>query len=131
MGICPPAMFVGNLTNRRSIVDMRDLVRTLWLSAERCKAGEGYNVGDENIYSVQKLIKAIGTQLSVSFKVEQRPELVRAFDELVIAGDNAKFRSCCAWMPEIPLAITLQDMLAWWRARLSDTVLERSLQGMT
>ncbi len=131
VGMRPSVMLVGNLTSRRSIVDVRDLVRALWLSAEHCKAGEVYNLGADNCYSVQELVEAIGTQLGTSFKVEQRPELLRALDEPVIAGDNAKFRSCCAWMPEIPFATTLRDMLEWWRARLTGTRQERPLEAMT
>jgi GDP-4-dehydro-6-deoxy-D-mannose reductase len=131
MGVRPPVMFVGNLTNRRSIVDVRDLVRALWLSAERCKAGDVYNIGGEGSYSVQDLITAIDTQLRIHFKVEQRPELVRAVDEPIIAGNNAKFQSCCAWTPKITLTTTLRDMLAWWRVRLADPVLEQPLQVTT
>ena len=64
----------------------------------------------------------IRAQVKFNFQVEQRPELMRSCDELVIAGDNAKFRDCCAWQPAIPLAATLRDMLAWWRVPLAAAV---------
>ena len=48
---------------------------------------------------------------------------MRSCDEPVTAGDNAKFRSRCAWAPKIRLATTLHDMLEWWRARLAGVVL--------
>ncbi|MGA8022834.1 MAG: GDP-mannose 4,6-dehydratase [Candidatus Acidiferrales bacterium] len=118
MGIRPPTLAVGNLANRRSIVDVRDLVRALWLSAASCQPGEVYNLGGDDVYSVRELVGAIREQMPCNFHVEQRPELMRACDEPVTAGDNAKFRSCCAWTPQIPLAKTLGDMLEWWRVRL-------------
>ncbi len=119
MGIRPPSLIAGNLTSRRAIVDVRDFVRALWSSAEHCTAGEVYNIGADQTYSVEELIEAIRRQLSVSFRVEQDPALVRSCDEPVIAGDVSKFRSCCSWRPEITLDTTLRDMLDWWRTRLS------------
>ncbi|HXM09219.1 MAG TPA: hypothetical protein VN946_04640, partial [Terriglobales bacterium] len=70
--------------------------------------------------SVQEVIDAIRTQVAFDFEVEQQPELMRSCDELVTAGDNAKFRSRCNWAPKIHLTTTLRDMLEWWRARLAD-----------
>jgi len=122
MGTRTPRMMVGNLVNRRTIIDVRDLVRALWLSAEYCAAGEVYNLGGDEAYSVQELIDIIRTKMAFRFDVDQQPDLMRRFDELIVAGDNTKFRRCCAWKPEIQLTTTLSDMLDWWRARLGAQV---------
>jgi GDP-4-dehydro-6-deoxy-D-mannose reductase len=119
LGIRPPFLPVGNLTTRRAIIDVRDTARALWLSAERCEPGEVYNVGATRIYSVQELIETIRTRVGVAFNVEQIPTLMRSCDEPVIAGDITKFQRCTGWMPEIELVETLQEMLDWWRRRLS------------
>jgi nucleoside-diphosphate-sugar epimerase len=118
-GLRPPSLTVGNLPNRRAIIDVRDMTRALWLSAERCQFGDVYNVGSSQIYSVQELIDVIQAHANVTFTIEQDPTLMRACDEPVIAGDTTKFRDCSAWRPEIELAQTLQNMLDWWRARLA------------
>ena len=120
MGIRSPKMAVGNLANRRSIVDVRDLAPALWQAALHAQAGEVYNLGGDDVFSVQEVIDAIRTQVAFDFEVEQQPELMRSCDELVTAGDNAKFRSRCNWAPKIHLTTTLRDMLEWWRARLAD-----------
>ena len=98
---------------------MRDLVRGLWLSAERCEAGDVYNLGGERIYSIHEVIETIRDQVKVDFSVEQDPTLVRCCDEPVIAGDIAKFRRCSGWMTEIELARTVRDMLDWWKDRFA------------
>ena len=121
MGIEQRYLKVGNLTARRAIGDVRDLIGALWISAERCEFGEVYNVGAEYIHSVQDVIDAIRSQTGVSFEVQQDPSLLRPSDEPVIAGDTTKFRSRCDWKPEIPLSVTLKDMLDWWRRRLANT----------
>jgi GDP-4-dehydro-6-deoxy-D-mannose reductase len=123
MGMRPATLAVGNLANRRSIVDVRDLVQALWLSAEHCEPGEVYNLGGDDVYSVNELVEAIREQVTFNFSVEQRTELMRSCDEPATAGDNAKFRSCCAWTPQLGLARTLRDMLEWWRVRLGSVAI--------
>ena len=84
-------------------MDVRDLVRGLWMSSECCEAGEVYNLGGCRIYSVEELIEAIRSHLKVGFSIQQDPVLMRACDEPVIAGDTTKFRACSGWEPEIEL----------------------------
>jgi len=121
LGINQRFLRVGNTTTRRAIGDVRDLIRALWISAERCELGEVYNVGAEYIYSIEEVIEAIRGQVKVPFEVQQDPALMRPSDEPVIAGDTTKFRSRCDWKPEIPLSTTISDMLAWWRNHLAAT----------
>lgn len=120
MGLRPPVLMVGNLT-QRALVDVRDLVRGLWLSADFCEPGEVYNLGGNTIYSVQEIIDCIGRHLRASFAVEQKRELQRGCDEKVIAGDTSKFRARTGWEPQVELEQTVQDMLDWWRVKLSST----------
>jgi nucleoside-diphosphate-sugar epimerase len=117
-GIRPPSLPVGNLTTRRAIVDARDLVRGLWLSAEHCAVGDVYNLGGDKVYSVQQIIDTIRAEVRVGFQIQQDPALMRPCDEPVIAGDTSKVRSCTGWKPELDLAETIHDMINWWRRRL-------------
>lgn len=126
LGIRQRYLKVGNLTARRAIGDVRDLIRGLWVSSEQAELGEVYNVGAEYIYSVQEVIDAIRKQVRVDFEIEQDPALMRPSDEPVIAGDTTKFRKRCNWKPEIALTTTLTDMLEWWRIRLSNEKASRS-----
>ena len=118
LGLRPPSLMVGNRT-RRAIIDVRDLVQGLWLSAESCAAGDVYNLGTNQIYSIQQIIEAIQKEVRRPFVVEEDPLLVRGCDEPVIAGDISKFQQCSGWKPEISLSKTLDDMLEWWRKELS------------
>ena len=121
LGIRPPSLMVGNRT-RRAIIDVRDLVSGLWLSAEYCVAGDVYNLGTDQIYSIQEVIETIRTHVKVHFSVEEDRALIRRCDEPVIAGDVTKFQRCSGWTPGIGLAKTLQDMLDWWRNELAVTL---------
>jgi GDP-4-dehydro-6-deoxy-D-mannose reductase len=121
LGIRKAPMMVGSLTTRRAIIDVRDMVRGLWLAAERGTYGEVYNVGSTHIYSGQELIEAIRPNIAVPFTLTQDPSLLRTCDEPVIAGDTTKFRSCSGWTTEIDLTQTIRDMVMWWRNRLGST----------
>jgi len=119
LGLRPPVLMAGNLDTRRALIDVRDMVRGLWLAAERGAAGEVYNVGGNRIFAVQEVIDILRRKVKTPFTIQQDPKLVRACDEPVIAGDTSKFRECSGWVPEIDLARTLDEMLAWWRGRLA------------
>ena len=118
LGLHHPSLRVGNLTNRRAIIDVRDMVRALCLAAERCRYGEVYNVGAIRTYSAAELIQTICPRVRVPFQIEQDEALMRACDEPVIVGGITRFQNCTGWSPEIDLDGTLQDMLDWWRHRL-------------
>lgn len=117
-GIHSSPMSVGNLTTRRALIDVRDMVRALWLSAQYCNAGDVYNVGSQQIYSVRDVVEMIRAQVKMRFSLEQDAALVRSCDEPVIAGDVSKFRTCTGWTSQIDLSTTIRDMLDWWRREL-------------
>lgn len=119
LGIRRSPMIVGNLTTRRAIIDVRDMVRGLWIAADHATYGEVYNVGSSNIYSGAELVEAIRPLIKVPFTLEQDPALLRTCDEPVIAGDTTKFRLCSGWKPEIELSTTISDMVEWWRNHLA------------
>jgi GDP-4-dehydro-6-deoxy-D-mannose reductase len=123
LGIRAPRLIAGNLATRRALVDVRDMVRALWMSADHCEYGEVYNVGGADVYSAQDVIEFIRERVKISFSVEQDPELIRACDEPVIAGDISKFVKCTGWKPEIRFENTIADMLEWWRTRLSSAAM--------
>lgn len=127
LGLRRPVLTVGNLDKRRAIIDVRDLVRGLWLSAEHCEAGEVYNLGSEQIYSIEEVIAAIRLYVSADFTVQQDPALVRSCDEPVIAGDISKFRRSSGWLAKVDLSTTLRDMLDWWRERLEPEAASETL----
>jgi GDP-4-dehydro-6-deoxy-D-mannose reductase len=119
LGLRPPVLMVGNLSSRRAIIDVRDMVEALCLAAERAEAGEVYNVGSDAVYSVEDLITTIRMNVTAAFTVQQDPKLMRRCDEPVIVGDITKFQCRTGWRPGISLSNTLRDMVAWWRQRIA------------
>jgi GDP-4-dehydro-6-deoxy-D-mannose reductase len=115
LGLHVPILHIGSLFSRRAIADVRDVVRAIWLSAEKCEAGTAYNVGSETAYSVEEIIETVRPYIATSFTVEQDPALLRSCDETVIVGDVSRFHRCTGWTAAIELRQTLGEMLEWWR----------------
>ena len=122
LGIHRGPMIVGKLTTRRAIIDVRDMVRGLWLAAEQGEYGDVYNVGSTDIYSGQELVDAIRPHIKATITLVQDPALLRACDERVIAGNITKFQRRSGWKPEIKLTQTIEDMVEWWKSQLAPMV---------
>jgi GDP-4-dehydro-6-deoxy-D-mannose reductase len=109
---------IGNLETRRTLVDVRDLIRGLMLILERGRAGQVYNLGGATAYTMQEILAAVlrqSTRKDIVPKVD--PGLLRPSDEKVIWGDCGRLKEETGWQQAIPLEKTISDMLAFWRAR--------------
>jgi GDP-4-dehydro-6-deoxy-D-mannose reductase len=115
----PPVIHVGNLEARRDFSDVRDIIRGYWLSLERCEPGEVYNICSGKDYSIQTVLDRLIELSGVEVTIEQDPARLRPSDVPVLLGDNGKFREATGWEPQIPYDQTLQDMLDYWRERVS------------
>lgn len=106
---------VGNLDTKRTITDVRDLIRAFDLALEKATIGEVYNVGGDKVYSMMEIVEKLKELVDFNFEIYQDPALLRSTDEPIIYGDCSKFKQETGWEQEIPLEKTLKDMLDHWR----------------
>jgi GDP-4-dehydro-6-deoxy-D-mannose reductase len=109
----------GNLTTKRAIADVRDLINALILLAEKGTPGEAYNISGENVYEIQEVIHLIESVIGQKLNVQIDPLLLRPTDEPVIYGDSSKLKNDTGWQQQIPLSKTIEDMIDYWRKVLS------------
>ena len=114
-----PVIHVGNLDARRDFSDVRDIVRGYWLALEHGEPGEVYNICCGKDYSIQEVLDRLIELSGVEVKVEQDPARLRPSDVPVLLGDNTKFVKRTGYKPDIPYDKTLQDMIDYWRARVT------------
>jgi GDP-4-dehydro-6-deoxy-D-mannose reductase len=109
---------VGNLTTKRTIVDVRDLNRALILMAEKGEAGADYNLGGSIAYEVGEILKQVISACKRNDIVsEVDSTLLRPTDEEIIYGDCSKLKAVTGWQQEIPLSQTIADMFDYWRTK--------------
>ncbi len=121
-GKAPPVVRVGRLDALRNWTDARDMVRAYALALERCPPGELFLVGSDQVATVRECLDGL-LALSAerdAIRVETDPRLVRPTEVPRLVADVAPFRAQTGWAPEIPLAQTLADTLAYWRRRVHE-----------
>ena len=111
----PVRVVTGNPDARRDYTDVRDVVRAYRLLAERAEPGV-YNVCSGRTASASELVAGLAEAAGAEIEHVVDPALVRAHEVMELRGSFERLRAATGWEPEIPLARTLSDSLAWWRA---------------
>jgi len=109
---------IGNLTPRRDVTDVRDVVRAYRLLMEVGEPGAVYNICSGHAVSVEHIAKTLLGMAARPMRLVVDPSLQRPVDIPVLVGDNTALRQATGWEPTIPLEQTLADVLTDWRARL-------------
>ncbi|EFM08689.1 NAD-dependent epimerase/dehydratase [Paenibacillus curdlanolyticus YK9] len=118
-GLRPPVIHVGNLEAKRDFTDVRDVVRAYWLALEKGTPGECYNIASGSCVTIDEMLQLLLSLSSVNVTVEQDPARMRPSDVEILLGDASKFMAHTGWKPEVPFEQTMQDLLDYWRAKLS------------
>jgi GDP-4-dehydro-6-deoxy-D-mannose reductase len=114
-GQAPPVIETGNLAPQRDMTDVRDTVAAYVLLMDRGQAGEAYNIGTGQSYSMQTVLDRLLALTGLKVEVRQRPELVRPTDPAHIGVDAGKLRRATGWSPRYSLDDSLTDTLAYLR----------------
>lgn len=117
-GIRPKIIYVGNLESVRDFTDVRDLVRAYWLSINKCKFGDVYNICSGNGIKIKNVLDILLSMSTCDIKIEQDSTRMRPSDVEVLIGDCSKFRECTGWKTEINFEKTMKDLLNYWREKI-------------
>lgn len=109
---------VGNLSPRRDLTDVRDVVRAYRLLAEHGAAGEVYNVCSGRALAISELLERLVALARCTVEVSFDPALARPVDVPVLLGDPSRLQALTGWSPEVDLDETLLDVLDYWRAEV-------------
>jgi GDP-4-dehydro-6-deoxy-D-mannose reductase len=113
----PVRITTGSPRPRRDFTDVRDVARAYRLLAQGADPGI-YNVCSGRAVAVSELVSALGEVAGVEVDHAVDPELVREHEVMEIRGSHERLTQATGWHPEIPLAQTLADTVAWWEGEL-------------
>jgi len=120
-GMQDPVIRVGNLDSLRTWSDVRDAVRAYYmLVTVNPIPGEYYNIGGSFSCSVGDMLKhliSISTRKDITFETEK--SRLRPIDADLQVPCTEKFKDHTGWSPEISFEKTMQDLLDYWRKRVS------------
>lgn len=112
---------VGNLSPRRDITDVRDVVRAYRLLASHGAPGAVYNICSGRDVGIEQLVRRMLELAGAELALEVDAELMRPADVPVLRGDPSALRAATGWEPEVPLDQTLADVLAEAEAEATAT----------
>jgi GDP-4-dehydro-6-deoxy-D-mannose reductase len=110
----PGQLPVGNLTARRDISDVRDVVRAIWKVFEAGRPDQPVNIGSGSSVTIESIAQMLLQRARVPLSLTLDPSLLRATDESEIRADITRLRSL-GFTSEIPLERTVADALEYWR----------------
>jgi len=105
----------GDTTLVRDFLDVRDVVRAYYMLLTAGTPGEVYNICSGEGVELEKIITEIADLLSVDIKGKINPDYVRPGDNQKVIGSFDKINKELGWKPEIPLRLTLKEMIDDYR----------------
>ncbi|EEH29716.1 GDP-4-dehydro-6-deoxy-D-mannose reductase [Burkholderia pseudomallei Pakistan 9] len=121
-GLIPPVVKTGNLDSLRTFADVRDAVRAYYMLVTiNPIPGAYYNIGGTYSCTVGQMLDTL-ISMSTSkdvIRVETDPERLRPIDADLQVPNTRKFEAVTGWKPEISFEKTMEDLLNYWRARIS------------
>ncbi|MEQ8677439.1 MAG: GDP-mannose 4,6-dehydratase [Aggregatilineales bacterium] len=119
VGTQEPVIRVGDLSDKRDFIDVRDAVRAYKLILENGASGEIYNIASGRSYRIQFILDHLIRHSShKNIRVEVDKSLLRSTSTPILQGDYTKLHKATGWSPEIPIEQTLEDILNDARQRI-------------
>lgn len=113
-----PHLRVGNISSRRAIIDVRDLVEALILLSELGEPGEAYNISADDAHRIGDLIPIFAGLAGTRLAATVDPALLRPSDEPCILGNCERLKQRTGWKPRFGIEATLKSVLDYELARL-------------
>jgi GDP-4-dehydro-6-deoxy-D-mannose reductase len=102
---------VGDLSSRRDITDVRDVVRAYLLLLDPSVPPGTYNVASGHAVTMKDVLDMLLAMARCPIDVEIDSARSRPTDLPEVCGDATKLRTATGWTPTIPLEQTLADAL--------------------
>jgi GDP-4-dehydro-6-deoxy-D-mannose reductase len=114
-----PIIKVGDLSAKRDISDVRDIVRGYRQLAEKGQNSETYQFCSGKVVSIDKVLQILLSLSDRKIRVETDKRRLRKADISMLRGSCRKATRELGFSPTLPLSETLGATLDYWRERVS------------
>lgn len=118
-GLKKPELLVGDLSARRDISDVRDIVRGYRLLAEKGKPGTVFQLCSGKSVAMRRVLDLLLRLAHARISVRVDKTRLRKADISILKGDNRKAVRELGYAPKHSLLCTVSDTLDYWRNELS------------
>ena len=112
-----PVLFTGDLSSKRDIGDVRDVVRAYRLLLEKGAKGERYIISTGRSFPVRDIVEKLVAMSTAKIELKLDPARSRPSDIPDLVGSHDKLTRATGWRPTFTLDQTLKDLLDWYRTK--------------
>lgn len=116
-GRIKPVIQVGNLSAKRDISDVRDIVRGYYLAAIKGKPGDVYQLCSGRAIAIQQVLDKLLKLSPCNIKVTVDNSRLRKTEIPILRGDSRKAKKQLNWQLQYTMGTTLKDTLDYWRKK--------------
>jgi GDP-4-dehydro-6-deoxy-D-mannose reductase len=119
-----PVIKVGNLSCKRVVMDVRDVVNVyyhlmmLYINGNSDYFGGVFNIGGDTLRTMGDYLNIMLDISGVKATTEINPLFFRKFDIPIQYPNSDKVRKILNWKPTIPIEKTLLDLIEYWKDRV-------------
>ncbi len=106
---------VGNISAKRDIADVRDIVNGYRLAAKKGKPGEAYILASGKARSISHFLRVLTALSTAEIEIKVAKQLLRPVEVPVLVGSIAKSKKELDYSPKYSIEQTLLDTLDFWR----------------
>lgn len=110
-------LYHGNLESVRTLLDIRDIVEAYWLSVNKCKIGEAYNIGSTIPVRVGDFLEELKRQANCKIISKENQDLLRPTDVTLQIPDVSKFEKTTGFKPKYSLEESVKFLLNYYRSQ--------------
>ena len=108
---------VGNPEAERDFTDVRDTARALTAIVAGSATGT-FNICSGSGARLDQIVTGLAAHTPVEIGMARTPNQAHPADVSLVVGSAARLKKATGWQPEIPLWISLLDLLDDWRRRV-------------
>jgi GDP-4-dehydro-6-deoxy-D-mannose reductase len=105
----------GNLDSIRTLIDVRDAMRTYWIASDYCTPGEAYNIGGKETMTVGQFLDKLKDHTNCPISSVQDSSLLRPVDVTKQIPETSKFDTLTGWKPHYTLDDSIEFLLNYCR----------------
>ena len=113
----PGAIRVGNLTAKRDISDVRDIVHGYRLLALKGKPGQAYHLCAGRTVSIKTILDRMLKISEGQIRIKTDRSLMRPNDIPILKGDNSRARNALGFRISYDLNMTIKETLNYFREK--------------
>ena len=108
----------GNLDSVRTMIDVRDAMKSYWDASVYCEPGEAYNIGGPKSIKVGEFLEVLKQLAQREIPSRVNPELLRPADVTLQIPDISKFVQATGWSAKYTFEESVEHLLNYWRKKV-------------